>query len=298
MDRTKTLVGAALNAAALISPDLAGRAAFGIFCRPAGRSRVRPAEREVHDRARISHLTVAGKRVAVYRWGDGRRPVLLVHGWQSRASRFAPLVARLLAAGMSPVAFDAPGHGDSAGSTTTILEFREIIGRLHEQDGPYEAVVAHSFGVACAFAALAEGLRAGRLVAIAGVTDLRFLIAGFRAQLRLSERVARQVARRMEKVLFPGAEADWERFDVAGRPPGAVPPTLLVHDEDDPVVPFGQAERLRAAHGERVRLLATRGRGHRRVLTEPSVLDNALGFLTAPLAAGTEPLDRSAGAAV
>ncbi|GAA1086867.1 MULTISPECIES: alpha/beta fold hydrolase [Kitasatospora] len=296
MDRTKALVGTALNTAALISPDLAGRAAFGLFRRPGARSRVRPAEREVHDRARTSHLTVAGRRTAVYRWGDGSRPVLLVHGWQSRASRFAPLVARLLAEGRSPVAFDAPAHGGSAGSTTTILEYGEAIGRLHELDGPFEAVVAHSFGVACTFHALGEGLRADRLVAVAGVTDFRYVIGGFRAQLGLSERVSQQVARRVEEVLLPGAGPVWERFDAAGRPADAVPPTLVVHDEGDRVVPFRQAGRLQAAYGGRVRLLATRGLGHQRVLTDPAVLDNVLGFLTEPDARAARPADRIAGA--
>jgi pimeloyl-ACP methyl ester carboxylesterase len=296
MDRTKTLVGAALNTTALISPELAGRAAFGLFRRPGGRSRVRPAEREVHDRARTSYLTVAGKRTAVYRWGDGRRPVLLVHGWQSRAARFAPLVARLLAEGRSPVAFDAPGHGGSAGSTTTILEFGEAIGRLHAQDGRYEAVVAHSFGVACAFRALDEGLRADRLVAVAGVTDFRFVIGGFRAQLGLSERVSQQVARRVEELLLPGAGTVWQRFDAAGRPADVVPTTLVVHDEGDPVVPFRQAGRLQAAYGERVRLLATRGLGHQRVLSDPAVLDNVLGFLAEPAGPAAEPADRTADA--
>ncbi|MEV6209262.1 alpha/beta hydrolase [Kitasatospora sp. NPDC051914] len=281
---TYALLGRTLNGTALLSPGLAGRAAFEIFRRPGGRSRVRTAEREVHDRARTEHLTVAGKRTAVYRWGDGTRPVLLVHGWQSRASCFAPWVSRLLAAGLSPVAFDAPGHGDSGGRTTTILEYREIIGRLHERHGPFEAAVAHSFGVAATFLALGGGVPVGRVVAVAGVTDIRFLVDGFRHQLGLSDRLGTELAHRIETVLFPEVDSVWDSFDSTRQPAASVPPTLVVHDEDDPMVPVRHAHRLKAAYGDRVELLTTRRLGHRRVLTEPSVLDNALGFLAEPSA--------------
>ncbi|MFD0529354.1 hypothetical protein ACFQ1I_24590 [Kitasatospora arboriphila] len=121
------------------------------------------------------------------------------------------------------------------------------------------------------------------------------MIGGFRAQLGLSERVSQQVARRVEEVLLPGAGPVWERFDAArpcrrraadpggarrGRPGGAVPP----------------GRRLQAAYGGRVRLLATRGLGHQRVLTDPAVLDNVLGFLTEPDARAARPADRIAGA--
>ncbi|GJF32301.1 alpha/beta hydrolase [Kitasatospora sp. NE20-6] len=297
MDRSTALLGRALNGTALIAPRLAGRAAFELFRHPVRRSRVRSTEREVHDRARPSALTVGGSPVTVYRWGDGTRPVLLVHGWRSRASRFAGFVPRLLDLGLSPVAFDAPGHGDSGGRATTILEYREIIARLHARHGPFEAVVAHSFGVSAAFLALREGVPAGRLVAVSGVAEFRFLVDGFRQQLGLADRLERELTRRIERVLFPAEEALWERFDATHRPAEITPRILVVHDQDDDVVPIGQAHRLKAAYGDRLDLLTTRGLGHRRILTEPGVLDNVLGFLAEPSPGRSQVLPASASAA-
>ena len=279
MDPAVTLLRTVLNAASLPAPRTAGRAAFALFLRPGRRSRVRTTEREVHDRAVTDELTVNGKRVVVYRWGDGARPVLLVHGWQSRASRFAPFVPRLQALGLSPVSFDAPGHGDSGGRTTTILEYREVIRRLQETYGTFDSVIAHSFGVSCAYLALREGVRAGRLVAVAGVARFGYLPAAFCARLGLNGRIERDLRRRIEQELFAGAGDIWERFD-ATRDPAAVPlPVLAVHDEDDTVVGIDQAYRLKAAYGDRLDLLVTRGLGHRRILADPAVIDNAIGFL-------------------
>ncbi|MFJ5230106.1 alpha/beta fold hydrolase [Kitasatospora sp. NPDC088391] len=281
MAPTVALLGTALNAASHVATAPPGRVAFELFRRPVRRSRVRPAERELHDRAATGELTVNGKRVRTYRWGDGRRPVLLVHGWQSRASRFAPWVRGLLDQGLSPVGFDAPGHGDSAGRATTILEYQELIGRLAERHGPFEAAVAHSFGVCCTFLAIAEGVPVGRLVAVAGVAEFDFLAGGFAATLGLNDRLRRDLVRRIEDVLLPGAGDVRQRFDATRRPELVTAPILVVHDEDDDVVPLRQAHLLREAYGDRqLRLITTQGLGHRRVLTERTVLDNALAFLT------------------
>ncbi|RAJ38679.1 alpha-beta hydrolase superfamily lysophospholipase [Kitasatospora sp. SolWspMP-SS2h] len=278
------LLRTALNATSLVATAPPGRVAYELFRRPLRRSRVRTAERELHDRATTEELTVNGKRVRAYRWGDGRRPVLLVHGWQSRASRFAPYVRGLLDLGMSPVAFDAPGHGDSAGRATTILEYRELIGRLAERHGPFEGAVAHSFGVCCTFLAMAEGVPVGRLVAVAGVAEFGFLVEGFAAGLGLNDRLRADLARRVEQVLLPDAGDVRRRFDATHRPERVGAPILVVHDEGDEVVPLRQAHLLRAAYGEeQLRLITTRGLGHRRVLSEPTVVDNALAFLAEPL---------------
>jgi pimeloyl-ACP methyl ester carboxylesterase len=281
MDPSVALVRTALNATSLVAPRMAGRAAFELFRHPIRRGRLRAAEREVHHGAQVEQLAVNGKRVTAYRWGDCSRPVLLLHGWQSRTSRYAPLVPQLRALGFSPIGFDAPGHGESAGRATTILEYRELIGQLQDRYGPFEAIVAHSFGVTCAFLALRTGIRAERLVAVAGVTEGRFLVDGFRAQLGLDARTERDLTRRIEQDLFPGLDAIWERFDAAHRPEEVGVPVLVVHDEDDSMVPPAQAHRLKAAYGDQVELLITRGLGHRRILTEPIVLDHVVGFLAA-----------------
>lgn len=84
MDLSAALLRTALNATATVSPRAAGQGAFALFHRPVLRSRIRPDEREQHDRAVTEQLTVGAREVTSYRWGSGERPVLLVHGWRSR----------------------------------------------------------------------------------------------------------------------------------------------------------------------------------------------------------------------
>ncbi|MFJ9611126.1 alpha/beta hydrolase [Kitasatospora sp. NPDC101176] len=281
MDPAQALIRTVLNPAARLAPGPAGRAAFELFQRPLRRSRVRPAEQDVHREAATERLVVNGKPVVGYRWGDGERPVLLLHGWRSRASRFAPFVPRLRELGLSAVAFDAPGHGDSGGRTTSVLEFRELALLLQERYGPFEGVVAHSLGVCAAFGALADGLRAGRLAAVSGVSEVGFFPAAFCAGLGLNGAVERALRHRVERELFGGDAGVWERYDAARRSAAVDLPVLVLHDEGDDVVPLAQAHRLKEAYAERLDLVVTRGLGHRRIVAEPAVVDQVIGFLSA-----------------
>ena len=74
------------------------RAAGKLFSTPFGSSRARALAAPVGD-ARIGEITVDGKRIATYTWGDPQRQpyVLFAHGWSSHGTRFLPWVPRLRA---------------------------------------------------------------------------------------------------------------------------------------------------------------------------------------------------------
>ncbi|MFH8579499.1 alpha/beta hydrolase [Streptomyces zaomyceticus] len=291
------LIRTALNATARVAPGPAGRAAFHLFVRPLGRARVKPEEEALLATARTGHLRVRGKDVVTYAWGDGRRPVLLVHGWSSRASRLTAFAEALLARGYSPVAFDAPGHGDSPGRASNIVEYREIIRELHTRHGDFDAVVAHSFGVLASLFALRDGVRTARFVGLGGVGSFDLLVKGFRAGLGVDERVVRCMRAHVERRLAPDEPGIWDRLD-ADLDPGALgAPVLLFHDESDDMVPPAQSRLLARAHGDRARLVVTRGLGHRRILRDPDVVAEAVEFLTAPMPAAGEPSEERVAAA-
>jgi hypothetical protein len=266
------LISQALNAAAAISPSIAGRLAFELWRRPLTRGKVRDAEREIHQSARVEIID----GVVTYTWGDGTRPVLLVHGWRSRASRYYGYVARLVALGYTPVSYDAPGHGDTAGRAGTILDHHRIIQGLAHRHGRFEGVVAHSLGVPFALYAVREGVAAGRLVALAGVADFSYLVDAFCAELGLGPEPNRALRRSIERRLFRGDPGIWQRFSA-----GAGDAELLVfHDDGDDVVAPAQADVLVARYGPRATFVRTTGLGHHRIVTDEQVMTAAVDFLT------------------
>lgn len=279
MSRAETVVGAALNALARPAPRLAGRAAYALFCYPLRRGKVLPRERAVHERAVTEELTVAGKRVRCYRWGTGERPVLMLHGWQSRASRYAGFVPRLEALGLTALSFDAPGHGESGGRSTTVLEYREVISALQARYGTFHAVIAHSLGATSAFLALRGGARAERLVTVAAVKDFDHFPDEFTRLLGLRPELRHDLRERIEHRLFAQVPAPWELFDATRRIAEIGVPMRVIHDADDDMVPVAQAHALKEAYGDQADLVITSGLGHRKVLGEAAVIDSALEFI-------------------
>ncbi|TCC38498.1 alpha/beta hydrolase [Kribbella speibonae] len=265
------LVSAGLQTIGTLSPRLGGRLAFNLWRRPLARGRVRPNEQAVHDAARVEIVN----NVKTYSWGDGNRPVLLVHGWRSRASRYAAFVTRLLELGYSPVSYDAPAHGDSDGEVVSILGHQRIIRALEERHGPFEGVIAHSLGVPFALYAVREGVAAKRLVMISGVADFGYLTDTFCAQLGLGPKINQELRRRIERGYFDGDDQIWTRFSVTT---GKLE-LLVIHNDEDEIVDPAQAQVLLRNYGERAHFLPTTGLGHRKILSDPAVIAEAVAFL-------------------
>ncbi|HPM52709.1 MAG TPA: alpha/beta hydrolase, partial [Rhodoglobus sp.] len=96
--------------------------------------------------------------VVTYRWGTGPRVILLVHGWRSRASRFAPLVRALETPETTIVSFDATANGATPGKFVTILDYIDAIRRIADTYGPLDTIVGHSFGALASMVAVREGV--------------------------------------------------------------------------------------------------------------------------------------------
>ena len=282
---TIALTGAALNALALPAPALAGERARRLWVRTGPPRPVSDQDRDVHELARAETLHVGEWEVAAYAWGDGVRPVLLAHGWRSRASRFAPLVRRLLDLGYSPVSWDAPGHGATGGRAGTILDALEIIGLLQSRHGRFSAVVGHSLGALFSVHSLRQGIEADRLVLVSGVADFEVVIAGFAAELRLRPRTVAALRTAIERYHFGGDTSVWTRFGATHDAHTLTQPVLLLHDQGDPMIPHAQSRRMLTAFGEGAGLVTTSGLRHNGILTDAESLDRITAFVQgAPVA--------------
>jgi pimeloyl-ACP methyl ester carboxylesterase len=271
------LIGATLNFLSRIVPGLAGRWTFALFCH-SRLSKMRDSERETHGEAVAETLAVNGNRVVTYRWGNGEHPVLLLHGWESRSSRYAGFVHALRERGLSAISFDAPGHGDSEGSAT-ILEYYAIIRQLYERYGRFQAIVAHSFGVPCAFLAVRRGVETDRLVALSGPCDFSYLTEKFCGQLGLRPALHDDLRRRTEEFFAPEETDIWNRFSVSYDPSQIQIPVLVIHDEDDDMVALEQGRKIAAAYAPQATIVITKGLGHRRILSDDGVIATVADFV-------------------
>jgi pimeloyl-ACP methyl ester carboxylesterase len=200
--------------------------------------------------------------------------VLALHGWQGHAAQFSELALALAAGGFQVIAVDAPAHGRSPGNRAHATAFADALLEIVPELGDVHAVLGHSMGGGAALYAMARGLSADRAVIFASPARFGDVLARLAADLGLPAGATRQFIGWMERLTgVPVAE-----LDIAALAREA-PPMLLVHDRDDRIIPFADAEHIVARTG--ASLLATRRLGHRRVLSDPAVVARVLDFLSA-----------------
>lgn len=262
-----------------VAPPLAAEAAYRIWLDLGRPAEVAERDVDIHAQATTGKLLIGGAQVVTYTWGSGPNTVLLVHGWRSRASRFAAVIRTLQSPERTIVSFDAPGNGSSSGTRTTILDYTEAITRLSERHGRFDAIVAHSFGVLATFLAVREGVRTDRIVGISGMYDADQLVDQLALQLSLPSRARRGLRRRIERRAFRDVPDLWERFVSRLDPVDSNISVLLVHDAEDPLVDASNATRIVQAHPGLGRILITHGLGHARTLRDQQALHEVQAFV-------------------
>lgn len=256
-----------------LSPVLALRLAERAFRVPA-RSTPRRAEREVLGSARREWIEFGGRRIALWRWGSGP-VVLLAHGWSGRGAQLAGFVEPLVSAGFTVLAWDAPAHGRSEGRQTSPLEFVELVGLLARRERRVHAVIGHSLGADAAALACADGAPIERVVFMGGAANPGGFFRWYLGVLGFSD--VRRAAAMIEVERAHGFR--WDDTNVAVRVAGlARVKALVVHDRGDSEVPFSEGRRV-AENWPGARFLATEGLGHRRLVRDARVVNEAMRFL-------------------
>ncbi len=256
-----------------IAPRLAARAMAALVSRPRGRNPTQPWELATGAPGRDIE-PLPGLHAEA--WGESGPLVLALHGWRGRTTQFRPLAAALLQHGYRTVAIDLPGHGRSAGSQLTPLSLGRLLVDLQAALGPADAAIGHSFGGAGIGAGLRYGFRPHRLVLVSSPTHVSRIPFVYAGMLGLPERAMPYLAQRLdEHAGRPIAE-----LDLVAAAPGSGIPALLVHDHDDAVIPYSEAEALAAAWPE-LKVMDTRGLGHRDILAHAAVIRAIVEFVTA-----------------
>jgi pimeloyl-ACP methyl ester carboxylesterase len=247
-----------------IAPRLAARMMAALVSRPRGRNPTQPWELAQGTPGREIEL-----RPGVYAeaWGESGPLVLALHGWRGRTTQFRPLAAALQARGLRTFALDLPGHGRSVGERVTPHLLGELLIKLERSLGPVHAAIGHSFGGAAVGAALLYGFRPSRVVIVSSPTHVSRIPFIYANTMGLPPRAVPHFGRLLdEHAGRPVAE-----LDLVSTAPGCGIPALLVHDKDDAVIPYSEAEALAAVWPE-LEVMTTTGLGHRDILANDAVL--------------------------
>ncbi len=256
-------------------PEAIVKRVYRTFFSPS-RYEAKPEDQVVLDRGTTAHLPFEGGELAVTAWGKGPA-VLLMHGWGGSRAQMTGLVDPLLAAGYRVVTFDQPGHGESDGTLTNLLEISPSMDLIAKQEGGFHAVIAHSFGTLItsyalvhrnfppparlvyfgSFNRLMDSLP--RFQALAGLPDA--VMDGLR--LMIYDKFGREVVEAIANELLA------PHIDI---------PALMFHDSGDNVTPIEDSRAI-AQVWKKAQLIETDGLGHRGALQSKDVHEKVVQFL-------------------
>jgi pimeloyl-ACP methyl ester carboxylesterase len=246
-----------------------------LFCMPK-RGRASLREQQFLQTARPLTTHAQGLNLRGYEWGGTGERVLLLHGWESQASRWSSAIPLFVNAGLRVTAFDAPAHGDSDGEQANMPLYAACINDIIVQHGPYDHIVGHSFGAQAAIYHLAthHDPRVKKLAVfgmahtVERLADNFFVGANLPAELRLEFDAAFQ--RKFGASLKDFAMAN---YSAKLKLPG-----LLIQDRDDALADFDGARQVAAAW-KNCDFVSIEGVGHFAMMRSAKVIDPIVQFL-------------------
>ena len=238
---------------------------------------VKPSEREVVEWGNNYRLPFDGGDLAVTTWGSSRPTVLLMHGWGGARAQMTGFVDPLLFAGYRVVAYDQPAHGESDGKTTNLLEIAPTMDLIARQEGPFQAVIAHSFGTLITSYALAERNfpPPARLVYFGAFNQLLDSLPRFQAQAGLPDQLMDGFRALLYQQFGHGV---LEAITNESLTPRINIPALMFHDVADPVTPLEDSRAI-ARVWKQAKFIETEGLGHRGALQSKEIHEQVVKFL-------------------
>lgn len=260
-----------------ISPFLASRFAAQLFLTPF-KYPLPKREKEMDEKAEQKSMLVKAinRKIIVYKYGEGTKKVLMVHGWSGRGTQMAILAKQLVDKGFTVISFDAPAHGKAPGRMSMMPFFIESIHEISKDYGPFDSAIGHSLGGMSLLRAVKEGLPLKKLVIIGTANSVTHITKEFARNMKLNDVVANKMKSYFDKKFGQ----DMDVYSGALSAESVKIPTLVVHDKNDVDVDVSSAYEIseKLVNNE---LFLTEGLGHRKVLGNPEVINKITTFVTA-----------------
>ncbi|HUF00151.1 MAG TPA: alpha/beta fold hydrolase, partial [Anaerolineales bacterium] len=210
-------------------------------------------------------------------WGSSGPAILLMHGWGGARAQMTGFVDPLLHAGYRVIAYDQPAHGESDGRTTNLLEIAPTMDLIAQQEGPFHAVIAHSFGTLITSYALVERNfpPPARLVYFGAFNKLLDSLPRFQVLAGLPDEIMEGLRAMLYENFGRGV---LESITNEALTPRINIPALMFHDASDNVTPIDDSRAI-ARVWEQAQLIETEGLGHRGALQSKSIHGQVVKFL-------------------
>ena len=251
-------IGLWLNLLSLFFPKKTIQIAYRLFCVPqTGKLSKNNLPKIIQD-AYLEQVTVENAFFQTYTWKGNNTTVLLVHGWESNASRWENLIPILQQSGSTIVAIDAPAHGLSSEMEFSIPQYAQFI-RVAVQKFKPRYLIGHSIGgQSCLYyQSIYQNKDIHKIVVLGAPSDFNIIFNNFIALLKLNKAIAKGI--RSHYLNHFELDIDYfssklfvEKIETKG---------FIGHDMDDRIVKIEEGKKIASAWKNAV-FVETKGLGH------------------------------------
>ncbi|MBK8711534.1 MAG: alpha/beta fold hydrolase [Niastella sp.] len=255
-----------------------GAYAFKLFCTPYTRYQGKGTDifnKGEQLQFQLEKCKISGCRINL----NQSKKALILHGFSSSYHKFSNYAEALVKKGYQVLAFEAPAHGKSEGKRVNALDYSKMIKKIIELYGPIDTYIAHSFGGLAVCLALEETptpMNDTKLVLIAPATETTSAIEGAFNILKLPQQKFKDALR--ETILRKsGKPAQW--YSVRRALKHIQAQVIWVHDQDDFITPYRDAQKILEDHLPHVHLITTKGLGHQKIYKDKDVQNLVMEYL-------------------
>ena len=256
-----------------ISSKIGGKHAFYIFCSPFS-AKITPKQQAFLETATQQSIDVVGEKIKLYKWGNGDRKILCVHGWRSNTYRWRDYIKTLTENGCTVYSIDFPAHGNSEGRFWNLLKGEASIKATIDHIGVVDTIISHSVGCFCSlyFCDQNPTLQPRKMVSLASAGRVHDFIDEVKKMLSLGDREIDNLMNYF--VTYTGRDPHY--FDIENFFSEIKAKALLIHDEDDPDTDVKYSRRLHELYDDS-ELIITKGLGHK--LRSKDVLEHVVKYV-------------------
>lgn len=251
-------IGLYLNILSYTRPKKASLLAYRFFSEPRVGRLQKESLPQILREAHTETFRYGDDQMQYYKWDGNGHVILLVHGWESNASRWERMLPHLKKSGSTIIAIDAPAHGLSSGKEFSIPKYAEFIAAAVKEFQP-DALIGHSIGgAACVYYQSQfpdNGIK--KMVLLGAPSDLQILVNNYVKMLSLNAKLIQSLEHHfIDRFAIKTAEFSGRIFGSKLGVKG-----IVAHDVDDDVVAFGEGKKIAEAW-KHATFIETKGLGH------------------------------------
>lgn len=251
-------VGLYVNVLSYVLPDKATQLAYSLFSEPREGRLTKTKLPKILQETETETFQHNGHEIQTYTWKGNDTVILLVHGWESNASRWKKMLPYLKKTGSTIIAVDAPAHGLSSGKEFNIPQYAKSIDFIVRRFKP-QYLIGHSLGgkTCLYYQSVYQNNSIEKMVILGSPSDFKIILNNYIAMLSLNSKISKG----LEAHYLNHFKLELEKFSAKHFASEIKTKGFIAHDTDDKVVLFEEGKKIASNWKDSI-FIETNGLGH------------------------------------